>query len=715
MTRRDFRGSVDTPRPAAAWVMSVVASATLWVTELLPIWVVLIQIVAFSASYATRLAPPDFRRSPIWLNVGMLAITTVTIRSALAGNPATVSLAYFTALAQGLQLLDARPRRSEFLLVALALFQVILASNLTDSILFPPLVLLFLVSVTWTLLVHTLHMEATEAGDPSAATRAIRADLAQMTAMATCGCLILALLLFLALPRVKTSMLRGSFPSGLALSGFSDRVRLGDAGRIRKDHSIVLRVEALDGELPDPGDAYWRGLVFDAFDGQNWSVSGAEHRSARQMVTGIGRFGIALAPEAAEPEIAQRIIREPVEAGVLFTPGQVQRIQGPFQGLERDANGALYLAGPESDRIRYTVWSRASERRADLLRADRASPPIEPAAGGRRPTARYAALPPLDPRIAALADALVAGATNDFDRALRLQEQLRELGRYTDEPPPRGDAQTSPIEAFLLDGLEGHCEYFASAMVVLARSQGLPARLVNGYAGGVANSVGNFIEVTNADAHAWVEIHFERAGWVRFDPTPPDQRLRAMDGVSLWSRVSQFGSALELWWFQRIVDFDSADQISALRGLWLAWKGGAENDTKPADASTPQVAESGDWRRRLERAPPVLFVGLALGALFWIQHRRHAPNDGVPPSYRRALRLLAGRGYRRHETSSARDFARRMGQELPDAAAIAFDQITEHYLAERFGAIETPDLAAELAVLERTVERMRLGNQAHVR
>ena len=71
------------------------------------------------------------------LNVFMLGITTVTIRSALDGNPATISLAYFAALAQGLQLLDARPRKSEFVLVALSLFQVILASNLTDSILFP--------------------------------------------------------------------------------------------------------------------------------------------------------------------------------------------------------------------------------------------------------------------------------------------------------------------------------------------------------------------------------------------------------------------------------------------------------------------------------------------------------------------------------------------------------------------------------------------------
>ena len=79
-------------------------------------------IVTYAVSYSTRENPPAFRTSPIWLNVFMCGITTVTIRSALEGNPATISLAYFTSLAQGLQLLDARPRKSEFVLVALSLF-----------------------------------------------------------------------------------------------------------------------------------------------------------------------------------------------------------------------------------------------------------------------------------------------------------------------------------------------------------------------------------------------------------------------------------------------------------------------------------------------------------------------------------------------------------------------------------------------------------------
>ena len=714
MTRSDFRGAVEAPRPAAAWAMSIVASATLWITEQLPLWIIALQILTFGLSYFTRNQPPAFRKSPIWLNIFMAGITTVTIRSALAGNPATISLAYFTSLAQGLQLLDARPRKSEFVLVALALFQVILASNLTDSVFFPPLLIIFLATVTWTLLVHTLMMEATEAGDPAAASRAITTDLRRVTIIATCASLVLAGALFLILPRLKTNMLRGGSGTSISLSGFSDRVSLGDVGQIRKDSSVVMRIQALDGELPPASENYWRGLAFDRFDGTNWAISSPERLASRRPVTGIGRFGIELSVDDGSPLLAQRIVREPVQAGVLFTPGLVQRIEGPFQNLELDRNGAVYLPGRGDERIRYTIWGHGSERDADRLRRDRATPPLEPYAGGPRPALRYLQLPPLDAAVHERARAITQAVEGDFERALAIRDSLRESGRYTDSPPPLGDEETSPIEAFLLGDLEGHCEYFASAMVVLARSEGLPARLVNGFAGGLPNEVGGFIEVSRADAHAWVEIHFEEAGWVRFDPTPPDLRLRVADTLSTWQRLAQVGSAIELWWFQRVVDFDSADQIGALRGLWAKWREKRTQDSKNAPVT--------DKRDRFENPfrgiDPVvffaIFAGLLLAVAAW-RKPRGGPLEAVPETYRRAQKILAKAGWERDATVSARSFLERLSDGLPAEGWQAFKTITDHYLAERFGAREPVDLRAELEALQDAVDRMRLGNQADVR
>jgi hypothetical protein len=696
--------------------MSGVASATLWITEQLPPWVILVQAIAFAVSFGTRRRPPAFRSDPVWLNVFMLGITIVTIRSALAGNPATISLAYFTALAQGLQLLDARPRKSEFVLVALSLFQVVLASNLTDSVLFPPLLLVFLATVTWTLLVHTILMEATEAGDPAAGQAALAPDLRRMTVVATGAALALTLVLFVLLPRLDTNMMRGGgMGRSLALSGFSDRVSLGTVGEIRKDHSVVMRVQGLDDGLPAPGERYWRGLAFDHFDGAEWSISGAERMADRQPINGIGRFGIELFEPGSDRRLpAQRIVREPVKAGVLFTPGRVQRIEGPFQNLEQDRNDGLYLPASDDERVRYTIWGMPSERDRLRLEGDRARVPLEASPGGPRPAMRYLQLPRLDPRIAALAEAIVHDAPSDFARARAIRDTLRETGRYTDAPPPLGDDATSPIEAFLMGELEGHCEYFASAMVVLARSAGLPARLVNGFAGGVPNEVGGFVEVSRADAHAWVEIHFERAGWVRFDPTPPSLRLRSAEALSLWARLSQIGSAVELWWFQRVVDFDSADQIRALRSAWRRWRDRDAAKEQDADRQTRSTPFAQPWR---QLDPTLLAVGvfclLGLALAWW--RRSDDGLAGVPVAYRRAQAILARAGWRRAPEMGARGFLDSLSERLPPEGLEAFRVITEHYLAERFGGRAPRDLSHELRTLENAVDRMRLRNQPDVR
>jgi len=341
---------------------------------------------------------------------------------------------------------------------------------------------------------------------------------------------------------------------------------------------------------------------------------------------------------------------------------------------------------------------------------------MEPSPGGERPANRYLQLSALDPRVVALAERVVSGAESDFDRAWSIQQSLRQNGRYTDSPPPLGDDMTSPIEAFLLGELEGHCEYFASAMVTLARSQGLPTRLVNGFAGGVPNEVGGFIEVTQADAHAWVEVHFEKAGWVRFDPTPPDLRLRANQDVSLWSQLGQLGSAVELWWFQRVVDFDSVDQIGALRGLWLRWT--KHRSTGRSPSSNLAKSTDSNWTNALADRDSI-FVVVGCLAVFAIcivlrRHRRDQSESVVPQSYRKALGLLAQTGLVRSETTSARDFAHGVREQLPEAGGAAFDKITDHYLAERFGQREPTDLGTRLAALEDAVYRMGLRNQSHV-
>jgi hypothetical protein len=701
VTRRSFRLALDAPRPIAALLLVGIASLTLTITGQLFLWCVVLQAAMLLTSVFLREQPMTWQRSPLVLNLMMAAISLVTAQIALITASSLIALAHFATLAQGLQLLDARPRRSEFLLVALALFQVILASNLTDSLLFPPLLIAFLPTAVWTLLVHTLRTEAHEAGDPAAAGRALTPGLMRVTLAASALSVLLGLALFLILPRMRSGLIHGRLLGGtIASAGFSDRMELGDFGRIRGDPTVVMRIETTRG-VDLPAEArYWRGLAFDTFDGRSWSTS----RNRRSLLSTDAEFGVDLAADPGRSNLTQRILREPVAAGVLFSMGQAVHLEGSVGRLERDGSGGLYAPMRADDRVRYIVESRWSARDEVALRTDHAVVAKE--------EARWLALPALSPAIATLALEAAGPGDTDAEHVLAIEGWLRSHGHYSDTPPSHDPSDArSPIERFLLGELTGHCEYFASAMVVLTRAIGIPARVVNGFAGGRENRFGSFVEVTRSDAHAWVEVHYVRAGWVPYDPTPPDLRLRANALPSIGERLYELQSALELWWFRNVVEFDRLDQLRALQAAFRAWhllRSGPQIEAR-SDRLPPHPARTlGRWRA----AALVLFGACVCGgASVWWRRRRGLSRKRPQASaaYLAALRLLARRGLVRGPADTARNFASAASKVLSPAGGAAFGALTERYLAERFGGRAATGMAGQAGAELRTL-RDSLGS-----
>src|SRR5690606_14829821 len=135
-----------------------------------------------------------------------------------------------------------------------------------------------------------------------------------------------------------------------------------------------------------------------------------------------------------------------------------------------------------------------------------------------RMLAAYRRLPPLSPRLRTLADSLVRGRATDYDRAVAVRDWLRSEFRYTVQLP--ASAGEAALDHFLFERRAGHCEYFSTAMAVLLRAAGVPARNVNGFLGGEWNEFGGYLSVTQNQAHSWVEVWFPAYGWVLFDPTP---------------------------------------------------------------------------------------------------------------------------------------------------------------------------------------------------
>jgi transglutaminase-like putative cysteine protease len=306
-------------------------------------------------------------------------------------------------------------------------------------------------------------------------------------------------------------------PDGVLGSGPS---RTGSAGALPRSHLLgagpelreveVLRVRTGD-PPPEPDAAaapsepyprrYWRRTTFDTYTGLGWS-------NASQQVQEV----VAGTPLAPEPPPGQELWQEFQVVGQgdgwLYAANAPYRLDVPVQAWQR-ANGELLgLAGNAQ---RYVVLSRVPGGAPGPRASSAAALPADMAD-------LYLALPPSVPeRVLELAQRVAGTASGPYERAERIETYLRRYAYDLDLPqPPRN---RDLVDWFLFDLQQGYCDYYASAMVVMARAAGVPARLAVGYAQGAYDPAAGAWRVTALDAHSWPEIYVEGAGWVEFEPT----------------------------------------------------------------------------------------------------------------------------------------------------------------------------------------------------
>jgi transglutaminase-like putative cysteine protease len=174
---------------------------------------------------------------------------------------------------------------------------------------------------------------------------------------------------------------------------------------------------------------------------------------------------------------------------------------------------------------------------------------------------KYLQLPDdLPQRIKDLAASLVLSADNDYDKARAIEEYVAENFTYN------LDVRSTPrnrdfVDYFLFDQQEGYCSYFASAMTILARCAGLPARYVEGYMLPPEPEEGkyNSYVVTNMQAHAWTEIYFEGFGWLPFEPTPPFRNVYYTVDVQQYVNISPNYNAAYDYYMEMMRRFYSQD------------------------------------------------------------------------------------------------------------------------------------------------------------
>jgi len=297
-----------------------------------------------------------------------------------------------------------------------------------------------------------------------------------------------------------------SGPSRLRGVSFTEAIRLGQSPNLAD--RVVMTVDASQGR-------FWKAISYDFYTGNGWRTTETDKvEKITPAVLGRDKFDATF--EMAVPQ--QNLLfgaSEPVRASVAHQ----------FQtGADRSYSIALrsVRGGP----TKYTVTSYVSVAdKAALRRASSTYPDYI--------RQKYLQLPSTLPqRVKDLAHKVAGEQATAYDKAEVVESFLRTTYRYAPTvraPPPGRD----PVDFFLFDLKEDFCEYFASAMVVMLRELGVPARVVEGYTAGTLDPNSGKFVVKELDAHAWVEVYFPLYGWIEFEPTPSQAPIFRVDSEAI--------------------------------------------------------------------------------------------------------------------------------------------------------------------------------------
>ena len=486
-------------------------------------------------------------------------------------------LAHLILFLSAIKSLQRKADRDWFFLYLISFFTVLLAAGLTASPLFLATLILYLLCALSTVVAFEIQksrkkVTATQTRllvpPDSALFRKLPMRLwkrkyleTRRLPLVSVGLLILIVILalpfFLIAPRTASSALRRGGNGVSGFIGFSDNVTLGQIGQLKGNDEVFMHVRIDNLGAGPPSGLRWRGVALDEFTGKAWKKSRtAERFETKQSESGFFKLGTT---EDRGNLTAQTFYLEPVDTPVLFGAARILAVQGKLPFLRIDAEGAIQTRPHDSERIAYKVFSDTTEPSPATLRSDRLEYTVA--------FARYADLPTnLDPRIGELTRDVIkkSGARNWYDAARAVESHLRENYGYTLELKAGG---ADPLADFLFNVKQGHCEYFATAMAVMLRTQGVATRVVNGFLPGEYNETAGAYTVRQSDAHSWVEVYFPQTNsWVTFDPTPPAGRT-SHERSGLAGALSKYSEALELMWFQYVVAYDKQEQRSLVSSL----------------------------------------------------------------------------------------------------------------------------------------------------
>lgn len=660
-------------------------------------------------------SPQLSHRAATWLVASYLVVFPLDVlffsRAFVASstNPALyaalLGAVHFLLFVMLVRLFSASTDRDALFLAMLAFAAILAAAVLTVDTSFLVLFFIFLLFGVATFVGMELRRSARGAISPPldaqpAQERRITRALSLATLSVALGAILIGGALFFFFPRFNAGYLGRTGMQPSLMTGFTDDVELGQIGEIKKDSTVVMRVKT--GKPVGDPLLRWRGIALSTFDGKRWTTP--HHHAAALTPNPDGWIYVADSAQQqndASVGLQYEVLLQPLATDALFAPANAISLQGNFSGegsnvawssrrsyLLKDSTGSLFNPFRNYARVRYYGFSRLPKLNAAKLRAASSDYPEEIRAA-------YLQLPTLDPRVPELSKTVTARAPTPYEKTVAIEAYLR--SRFTYTLSLTGKPGEDPLAHFLFETRAGHCEYFASAMTIMLRTLGIPAREVNGFLPGEYNDLAGDYIVRASDAHSWVEVYFPGSGWVTFDPTPS-----AAQDFGLLSRLGKYMDWMELSWNEWVINYDFAHQVQMAQLMQRNTRSWTESAR--AWFAAEQRKSKRSIKSWLYRHGPFTFV-VPLALILFLAVLRY---DLLPTAIRRLrlywqlrapesaranpllasrlyaelLRLLERRGLARHASQTPLEFATALSQ---PALASEVREFTQIYAHARFG------------------------------
>ena len=341
--------------------------------------------------------------------------------------------------------------------------------------------------------------------------------------------MLFALAVFFSIPRLSLGYLHGINLKANAQSGFSKQVII-EKGKVDLNNQIVMRVLAKDFTAP----LYLSGLHYAYFDGTKWRVENG--RQKLFPISQTNNFGIISGMAKST------IYLEPIGTDMLFGPEKFVGVGGDFIYLKMNQFHDFFTDFAYYKTIKYDAFSSVPGK-SHIIQFSIPNTEYN----------QYLRLPILSKKFLEIAKTAARGKTKE-EKVRSIKDYLRKHYIYSLNPTARN------IQDFVINHKSGYCEHFATAFVLFARINHIPARLVSGFVTSEFNPNGGYFIVRERNAHTWAEVYEPKKGWTMIDPTPQTK-------LPTPSRLSLIIDSIKMSWYRNVVTYDSAKQMQILTAV----------------------------------------------------------------------------------------------------------------------------------------------------